>query len=1135
MIEFFKKSKIFFIVLTTIIIIVLGITLGIGISKKKKAKIQQEEQAKVQQELISNKEKLDKAEELKNDINKTEKEKDEDEYTDEYKEYLKLSDEEKKKVEAVPRKIKVDYSNLDNIRKDQEEDLNKKYVLPDDKKSEEKEEEKKDENNDDNKDVEVLPTKFDLRDKIDIKVENQQTFGLCWDFASLKSLETNLALVKGENYDFSESHVDYITSKEMSGNYRKLHDGGNFEDMIKYSNLNKGFVLEETVPLDDYEEYEYNTFYNTKSEDITVIKDVKFPSFDKSEFDESKVDEEFKKFQATIKTHIMNYGSLYTEIMAPDFGKNCYYKDSDDINLSRGYHAVSIVGWDDNYSRENFKSPTGKQPEKNGAYIALNSWGDSWGENGYFYISYEDIKVNSNLNGIISTDTNDLVKLSDFNNEKLEKYIENTFYDQIITVKGKKCIRPATLDSTRRIDLSNSGLDNLNGLEYFKNIYELDLSNNNLENIDKLETLEYPENYALRLNLSNNNIKDVSALKDKKLDALFLDGNKNVKGYGQVTKVSYLSLENCGIAELEDLSSITELRCINLSNNNISNYDNIENFDYLYSVDLSNNNLEDLSKINNILNNENIIIMDLSNNNLKDISNLKDNNHIYTLDLSNNTEIADFTPIKSCIALSYLKVENCGIKNAEDVLINSYQDEFLDNVNYDEEDYLEEDYYNEYYDYWGISYDLSNNVGISNIKALKNASDIKLENCDIRDVSELKELAYLDEVDLSGNKEISGDLSEKHLGSLNVSNCNLDENFNFFNIAGVERIYIRKNNINDLETLKKKTNYFSILIDEYTDETKLPENVFVEADKYDVTIEVPSANDTTINLTKLIKDDDFLGTIKSINGKRYSNVLINIPVNSKDTEIKLSTYSNINCEDATIRFKVNKNLSSLGIAVTRKPDRVDYALDEQINTNGIKVVNKYQNYIEKETNNFEIGETKGIDTNKALVPVTQNKFVTAFSVNIIGMNKEIDDGDLLDEDLIIPEDFEGEFPTLTFQTDEMYNIAKSYWSGNILNSNKYAKTIVLKSKKEYNKYEIPMYIPREYLYDIEGLKAMINSDIYIEFHEDVDNSIITSEELKYFDKFENLQNIYIITSETDKSKVIVDQSKYNIILQDGVG
>ena len=1136
MIEFFKKNKIFFIVLTTIIIIVLGITLGIGISKKKKAKIQQEEQAKVQQELISNKEKLDKAEELKNDINKTEKEKDEDEYTDEYKEYLKLSDEEKKKVEAVPRKIKVDYSNLDNIRKDQEEDLNKKYVLPDDKKSEEKEEEKKDENNDDNKDVEVLPTKFDLRDKIDIKVENQQTFGLCWNFASLKSLETNLALVKGENYDFSESHIDYITSKEMSGNYRILHDGGNFEDMIKYSNLNKGFVLEETVPLDDYEEYEYNTFYNTKSEDITVVKDVKFPSFTKSEFNESQVDEKFKEFQATIKTHIMNYGSVYAGIMAPDFGKNYYFKDIDDINLSRGGHAVSIVGWDDNYSKENFKSPTGKQPEKNGAYIALNSWGESWGENGYFYISYEDISVHNNLNGIISTDTKDLVKLLDFKNEKLEKYIENTVYDQIITVNGKKYIKPTTLDSIRRIDLSNSELDNLNGLEYFKNIYELDLSNNKLENIDKLGNLKYSEIMGLRLNLSNNNIKDVAVLKDKYISSLFLDGNINVKGYGKIKKIGYLSLDNCGITELEDLSSIEDLGCINLSNNNISNYDSIGNCNSLYSIDLANNNLEDLSKINNILNNENIIFLDLSNNKLKDISNLKNNNHIYNLDLSNNTEIADFSPIKSCATLVMLKVENCGIKNAEDVLINSYQDEFLGNIGDDEFNYGEDKGdYDGGDDYWGIVYDLSNNIGISNIKSLKNATDIKLNNCDIKDISELKELEYLQEIELSGNKELSGDLSGKHFYRIDISDCNLDDNFNFFNVDEVYIINIEKNNIKNLELLKNKVNCINIEVDEYTDEITIPENVWVEAEKYNIRVEIPSTKNTTMNLTKFIKDGDFIGSIKSIDGKKYSNIIVNTPINSKDTEIKLEIYGNVSCEDVTLKFEINKNLDSLGLAVTKKPDKTDYALDEQINTNGIKVVNKYQNYIEKETNNFEIGETKGIDTNKALVPVTQNKFVTAFSVNIIGMNKEIDDGDLLDEDLIIPEDFEGEFPTLTFQTDEMYNIAKSYWSGNILNSNKYAKTIVLKSKKEYNKYEIPMYIPREYLYDIEGLKAMINSDIYIEFHEDVDNSIITSEELKYFDKFENLQNIYIITSKTDKSQVIVDQSKYNIILQDGVG
>ena len=1128
MIEFFKKYKIFFIVLITIIVIVLGITLGIGISKKKKVKIQQEEQAKVQQELISNKEKLDKVEELKNDINKTEKEKDEDEYTEEYKEYLKLSDEEKKKVEVVPRKIKVDYSNLDNIKKDQEEDLNKKYVLLDG----EKDEEKKDENNDDKKDVEVLPTKFDLRDKIDIKVENQQTFGLCWDFAALKSLETNLALVKGENYDFSESHVDYITSKEMSKNYRILHDGGNFEDMLSYSDLNKGFVLEETVPYGDYEEYDYNTFYNTKSEDITVVKDVKFPSFIKSEFDESQVDEKFKEFQATIKTHIMNYGSVYAGIMAPDFGKNYYFKDIDDINLSRGSHAISIVGWDDNYSKENFKSPTGKQPEKNGAYIALNSWGESWGENGYFYISYEDINVHNNLNGIISTDTKDLVKLSDFNNEKLEKYIENIVYDQIITVNGKKYIKPITLDSIRRIDLSNSELDNLNGLEYFKNIYELDLSNNKLENIDKLGNLKYSEIMGLRLNLSNNNIKDVSVLKDKYISSLFLDGNINVKGYGKIKKIGYLSLDNCAITELEDLSSIEYLGCINLSNNNISNYDSIGNCNSLYSIDLANNNLEDLSKINNILNNENIIFLDLSNNKLKDISNLKNNNHIYNLDLSNNTEIADFSPIKSCATLVMLKVENCGIKNAEDVLINSYQDEFLGNISDDEFNYGD---YDGDDDYWGIVYDLSNNVGISNIKSLKNAADIKLNNCDIKEISELKELEYLHEIELSGNKELSGDLSGKHFDRIDISDCNLDDNFNFFNVDEVYIINIEKNNIKNLELLKNKVNCINIEVDEYTDEITIPENVWVEAEKYNIRVEIPSTKNTTMNLTKFIKDGDFIGSIKSIDGKKYSNIIVNTPINSKDTEIKLATYGNVSCEDVTLKFEINKNLDSLGLAVTKKPDKTDYALEEPIDTKGIKVVNKYKDYIEKETNDFEIGDTKGIDDNKALVAVKQNKFVTAFSVNITGMNKEIDDDELLDEDLIIPNDFDGEFPTLTFKTDEMYDIAYSYWGEDILSSNKDTKTIVLKTKKEYNKYEIPMYIPRKYLYDIEGLKAMINSDIYILFNEVDGNSTITAEDFKYFEKFENLQNIHIITSETDKNKIVVNQSKYNIIFEGGVG
>ena len=48
-----------------------------------------------------------------------------------------------------------------------------------------------------------------------------------------------------------------------------------------------------------------------------------------------------------------------------------------------------IVGWDDNYPKENFNTPL----EGDGAFICLNSWGSSFGEDGIFYVSYYDSNI----------------------------------------------------------------------------------------------------------------------------------------------------------------------------------------------------------------------------------------------------------------------------------------------------------------------------------------------------------------------------------------------------------------------------------------------------------------------------------------------------------------------------------------------------------------------------------------------------------------------------------------------------------------------------------------------------------------------------------------------------------------------
>lgn len=208
------------------------------------------------------------------------------------------------------------------------------------------------------------PSTFDLRTMGKVTpVKDQGQCGSCWTFGTYGSLES--ALLTAETWDFSENNL-----KNLAGFDYGPCDGGDEFMSTAYLGRWDGPVSEADDPYGESDDYSPLGLPARKH-----VQNVYFlpPAAGPTDLD-------------TLKAAIMTYGavnvSFYYEDSAFDSATNAYYYHGG----SQANHSVTAVGWDDNYDKANFKP----QPPGNGALLIKNSWGTTWGNQGYFYISYYD-------------------------------------------------------------------------------------------------------------------------------------------------------------------------------------------------------------------------------------------------------------------------------------------------------------------------------------------------------------------------------------------------------------------------------------------------------------------------------------------------------------------------------------------------------------------------------------------------------------------------------------------------------------------------------------------------------------------------------------------------------------------------
>lgn len=220
-----------------------------------------------------------------------------------------------------------------------------------------------------------LPSTYDPRSSGEITtVKDQASTGACWAFSALACAEQDL-IKKGLENPSAEFSVPALVLSSNSGTATGKDDfssGGNW--LFAASALANGQGL-------CYEDYE--PFLESGTGNMIVSENKKSVS----EYRLNYVMELSSTTQ--VKRKIMELGAVSASYFAGNGymnHNNTAYYDPDASKNTIINHSVTVVGWDDNYSKDNFRY----KPANNGAWLVKGSWGADQDNDGFYWVSYDE-------------------------------------------------------------------------------------------------------------------------------------------------------------------------------------------------------------------------------------------------------------------------------------------------------------------------------------------------------------------------------------------------------------------------------------------------------------------------------------------------------------------------------------------------------------------------------------------------------------------------------------------------------------------------------------------------------------------------------------------------------------------------